>query len=165
MNAHAQGPSELKHSELIQGEFRMVLSATLAGVICAQRELQHFIGAHELRAKTIYKLELIVEELLMNTAKYGVRAGANHATSVRAAKIGDQIEVMIEDDGAPFDPLKAPEADVYTTPETATPGGLGLSLVKKMSTSLTYERVDPDAPVPAGEFRPVNRLRITIADA
>lgn len=165
MNAQAQRPFELKHSELNQGELRMVLSATLPGVICAQRELERFTRDQNLNAGTTYKLELIVEELLLNTVRHGVRAGIDRSISVRATRAGHKIELTIEDDGAPFDPLKAPEPEAYQTLETATPGGLGISLVKKMSTSFTYERADSETSVRSGDFRPVNRVRITIADA
>ena len=55
--------------------------------------------------------------------------------------VGAQAIVMIfEDDGLPFDPCSRPDPSLPRTLADAQVGGLGLLLVRRMATTLRYER-------------------------
>lgn len=49
-------------------------------------------------------------------------------------------ELVISDDGAPFDPTAQADPDVTLGPTERPIGGLGLFLVKKLAESVTYVR-------------------------
>ena len=53
-----------------------------------------------------------------------------------------EIRVNVEDDGKPFNPLDAPEADTAKPLEERTVGGLGVHLVRKLMDGLEYQRRD-----------------------
>jgi serine/threonine-protein kinase RsbW len=50
------------------------------------------------------------------------------------------MKVEVEDDGQPFNPLEAPEADTTKPLEERTLGGLGIHLVRKLMDDLEYRR-------------------------
>ena len=51
-----------------------------------------------------------------------------------------EMRVDVEDDGQPFNPLEAPEADTTNPLEERTIGGLGVHLVRKLMDGLEYKR-------------------------
>ena len=50
------------------------------------------------------------------------------------------VDLILEDDGVPFDPLRQPEPAVPESIDETQVGGLGLVLVRKLSTRMHYER-------------------------
>ena len=52
------------------------------------------------------------------------------------------LNLIIEDDGQPFDPTKAPATDLSVPPDQRPPGGLGIMLLHKMTDGLEYQRTD-----------------------
>ena len=53
----------------------------------------------------------------------------------------DTLVVIIVDDGAPFDPSRAPQTDITVSLEDRPLGGLGLLLVHEMMDAVEYHRV------------------------
>lgn len=99
----------------------------------------------------VYRLELVLEEVLMNIVWH---AGPVQAIALEVEARAAEVVLSFEDDGAPFDPTHAvPPAQPHDLAE-AVPGGLGLVLLRKFASSLAYER--------AGRR---NRLTVTLARA
>ena len=89
-----------------------------------------------------HDLHLIVEEACFNIISYAYPAGAPGRLSlqVEARYCTDKplIEITIEDDGIPFDPL-ALHLTARTAPaEQISPGGLGVLLVCRLSDLQQY---------------------------
>ena len=51
-----------------------------------------------------------------------------------------EVKAEVEDDGQPFNPLEAPEADTTKPLEERTIGGLGIHLARKLIDGLEYQR-------------------------
>ena len=85
------------------------------------------------------RVEVILEELVSNVVRHS--AGATQVT-VEAAMAGDSLELTIVDDGPAFDPTAAADPAGFTSLEAATPGGLGIAMVRRMSTLFAYSRAD-----------------------
>ena len=86
------------------------------------------------------KFEMAAEEALMNII--------NHAYKQRSGEIRlrfhflkDEIELTIEDDGMPFNPLL--EQPLLTTGplEERKEGGLGIHFMRHIADALRYERI------------------------
>ncbi len=107
--------------------------------------LRHVEG-HKLSARAVYRLELVLEEALMNRLWHAMPEGspARLAGLIRVSLrvLPDTLELCVEDDGVPFDPTQAPEAPVPATLEQARPGGLGLMLTRKAVHTMHHERRD-----------------------
>jgi anti-sigma regulatory factor (Ser/Thr protein kinase) len=83
------------------------------------------------------RLVLILEELFTNTVVHGYPVGADGPIWVTLAGGAGVIEVTYEDAGLPFDPIT--ERQVSRLDEV--PGGLGLALVRGLSTGACYARI------------------------
>ena len=88
-----------------------------------------------------YALQLTLEELASNSVKYGCKERPDGW--VRVTLQTDELEfaLMIEDNGAPFDPLEAPPPKLTLPDCDRRPGGLGLHLVRHFADRFYYERV------------------------
>ena len=90
----------------------------------------------------MFKLELVLEETLMNLVWHAFKDGGRHLFDVTVQVQSDAVSLCFEDDGVPFDPLGVAPPNLPTSIDQATPGGLGLMLVRKTARSVAYERVD-----------------------
>jgi len=108
-------------------------------------------GQIRLSERTLYRLELVLEEVLMNIARHGFGGKPNHHAMVELGLSDTAVRLQFEDEGQPFDPtqpLREPVAQLADTPE----GGRGLRLLQRTANALDYQRVDGR-----------NLLRVTIA--
>ncbi|HWY63194.1 MAG TPA: ATP-binding protein [Rhizomicrobium sp.] len=154
--------SGLRLSEFVDGKLHLVLNNTMRAVSDGRREIQRHCALRSYDAKVINRLEIIFEELVSNTIRHGFTAHSNQSISVFAADRPGLIALTLEDDGVPFDPLTIPEPEPFTSIETARIGGLGISLVRKLSAGLRYERLT-GSDTPQRGFRPCNRIEVLIA--
>jgi len=114
------------------------------------------LGEQALPPALIYRLELILEETLMNRLWHAWPDGGTHHTELTLALCADALWLRFEDDGLAFDPLQAAPHLPAASLAEAQPGGLGLLLTRKAATSCCYERVGIE---PGG----INRLTLTLA--
>ena len=83
------------------------------------------------------ELDLVVEELFVNVARY---AGAGTVELRYTVPEAGVVEVEMADDGRAFDPLARAEPDLELPLEARPVGGLGLLLVRRFTRSLVYCR-------------------------
>jgi anti-sigma regulatory factor (Ser/Thr protein kinase) len=84
--------------------------------------------------------DLVVEELVSNTIKYGYEDAGAHCVHVDVFYADDLLTIEVRDDGRPFDPLEAATPDFALPAEERPIGGLGIHLVRQMTDDLRYER-------------------------
>lgn len=82
------------------------------------------------------ELDLVVEELFVNVARY---SGAG-VVELRYTSAPGVLETEIADDGQAFDPLTRAKPELDLPLEKRPVGGLGIFLVRQMTRELTYER-------------------------
>ena len=86
------------------------------------------------------KVNLVLEELAMNTINHGHDEGL-HEITVTFNSTDETLTIDVVDDGKPFDPLTdAPVPDVNAPMHERPIGGLGVFLVRKLMDELTYRR-------------------------
>jgi len=93
-------------------------------------------------ARTMNRVEVVLEELVSNLVRHGKDVTS---LTVAAGYRGGVVELVVEDDGAAFDPFTAPEPDPFKTLAEAPLGGLGIPLVRKLSASARYDRIGSGA--------------------
>jgi serine/threonine-protein kinase RsbW len=109
-----------------------------------------FVEDYERRAalpsSAVFAIQLCLDEAISNIVRHGAGSGAGVgagrasriAVSLRAA--GDRAELLVVDDGPPFDPTRAPPPRRATSLEDAQVGGLGVHLMRQFSATMRYER-------------------------
>jgi serine/threonine-protein kinase RsbW len=106
----------------------------------ARLAVREFLSPHMLGARSIYGVELVLEEILVNAIAYAFPAGGDHTIEVTVEVGRDALQLHFEDQGLAFDPLHAPDPAAPTALSQAPPGGRGLLLVRKFSRSVEYRR-------------------------
>lgn len=83
---------------------------------------------------------LVAEEGLSNIIRHAYTDGARHSIEVTLELDGGEIELVLRDDGRPFNPLAAPAPDLDRPPEERPEGGLGVLLLKTLVDRADYRR-------------------------
>jgi sigma-B regulation protein RsbU (phosphoserine phosphatase) len=92
-------------------------------------------GVNEMR---ITQVETAAEEVFVNIASY---ACAPECGKVRIKySFGEELVLVFEDEGRPFDPISAPDPDTDLVVEERKIGGLGIYITKKIMDVATYRR-------------------------
>jgi anti-sigma regulatory factor (Ser/Thr protein kinase) len=89
--------------------------------------------------KKIGKIELALEEALVNICKYSYPDDPGDA-EVNCKQDNGRFIIEIVDSGIPFDMTSLPAPDVTSSIEKRKIGGLGIFLIKKMVDEVRYRR-------------------------
>jgi anti-sigma regulatory factor (Ser/Thr protein kinase) len=118
------------------------LPAAASSVDAARRAVLAHVDGGSLDARAVFDLELVLEELMMNIVMHAWPDPAGRRIALAARRDGDAVELRLEDDGTPFDPVSAAERPRAATLDEARPGGLGLPLLRRRVRAMHYERRD-----------------------
>ncbi|BDZ69590.1 ATP-binding protein [Methanobacterium petrolearium] len=90
--------------------------------------------------KTLFQLELAIEEIYVNIARYAY-VGEEGAVTITSCIEEDPLQIIVEftDSGVPFNPLENEDPDFSQKTEEKEIGGLGIHLIKKNVDSLGYK--------------------------
>ena len=103
--------------------------------------LDNYLNKYNLSKKLIQKMELVIEELFVNICNYAYKDG-NGYFKMTLSYIGDNLKIILEDEGVEFNPLDARKPDTSLSAEDRNIGGLGILLVKKNMDNIEYSRKD-----------------------
>ncbi len=94
----------------------------------------------EWSAGLIFRVNLILEELVINIMDYGDDEG-RHRIEVTVTSDPDEVVMDLVDSGKPFDPTHdAPEPDLGASLDERRVGGLGVYLTRTMVKEMRYRR-------------------------
>jgi len=88
------------------------------------------------------KLDLVLEEILINIARYAYSPGDGAVEVKYSLEAEGRLRVEIGDSGRVFNPLEANPPDLSAPLNSRRIGGLGLFLVREMVDSIDYRRED-----------------------
>jgi len=97
-----------------------------------------FLEPFGIFARTMNRVEVVLEELVSNLMRHGKDV---NVVTVAAGYRGGVVDLIVEDDGAAFDPFAHPEPEPFTNLADAPLGGLGIPLVRRLTSSARYDRV------------------------
>lgn len=101
-------------------------------------EIGQTIGVSD---KSIFEMNLALDELFTNIISYGFQDHQEHTIKIKISIEGDLLEIRIEDDGVPFNPVESKTPDFQCGIEECKIGGLGIHLIKKLMDDIHYQRV------------------------
>lgn len=91
--------------------------------------------------KTVFSLNLVLEELITNIIFYGYTDEQEHEITIGMQYDAGEITLFITDDGKPFDPLAVDTPGDLDKPlEERKIGGLGIHFVREIMDTHSYER-------------------------
>ncbi|HEX5229711.1 MAG TPA: ATP-binding protein [Bryobacteraceae bacterium] len=119
--------------------FRLVLPAVSGSIA----PFQQFARAAALEAGIepgqLETLDLVLEEILINVARYAYAPGTG-TVELRCAPGAGQIQLAVIDSGRVFNPLEAEPPDLSLSIAERPIGGLGVFLVRSLVESIDYRR-------------------------
>lgn len=115
--------------------------------------VEAFCAESAVRRETFLRLNLVLEELFINTVRHGHRADCDAPVWICLDATGDAVQVIYEDTAPPFNPYaKLPATPPDTTAEMRKIGGLGVLLTKELARTRDY-----------GYVFGRNRVRLTLS--
>ncbi len=121
-------------------ELSREMDATLQNVKTLLGFITEELEKKDCPPKAEMQIELSAEELLVNVANYAYTSGVGKV-KVTLIHLEDPvgIEIILKDQGIPYNPLAKPDPDVTLSAEERKIGGLGIYLAKKNMDEITYE--------------------------
>jgi anti-sigma regulatory factor (Ser/Thr protein kinase) len=106
--------------------------ATPEAISRTVEDVMAFLARENVDARATHHVALVIEEMLANLGTHGDcrDTPARITLEVEPARVKGEIV----DRGPAFDPLTAPEPDLDAHPDERQVGGLGLHLVRQLST-------------------------------
>jgi serine/threonine-protein kinase RsbW len=119
---------------------RLILPASAGSISALSEFVRGGAVAAGIAENELAKLDLVLEEILINVARYAYTPGTG-AVEVAYAQAGPcKLHVEIADYGRIFNPLTADPPDLSRGLADRPIGGLGVFLVKSMVDSIAYRR-------------------------
>ncbi len=86
------------------------------------------------------KIQMAIDELLSNVIGYAYDDEEVHTIDIAVTLLPDRLELVVSDDGQPFDPFAVPPADTGLPVTERIPGGLGIHLLHRIFDQTEYRR-------------------------
>jgi len=104
--------------------------------------LQESGSAFSFSREEIFALTLALDEMVTNIISYGYDDDREHDIVVTLSVEGNEIRLVLDDDGIAFDPLVRDEPELDIPLEERKIGGLGIHLVRSFMDGISYSRVE-----------------------
>lgn len=123
------------------GEDKMLIDATPENLTKVNQMVDDFLADKNCSFKTRSQIEIAVEEIYINIARYAYPNGGGKAEII-LMKNNEQLVMTFKDKGIPYNPLAKPDPDTTLSAAERQIGGLGIFLVKKIMDDVIYEYKD-----------------------
>lgn len=111
----------------------------MANVIMA---LEEFSDSAGLDMRAAQAAEMALDELLTNIISYGYLDSGQHKIVVEMCVEDNALQIVVSDDGVPFNPFEQEEPELDTSIDERNLGGMGIHLVKKFMDEYSYQRLE-----------------------
>jgi|SRR5271166_2554571 len=119
---------------------RLTLPARVESVALFRDFVRSGAVAAEVPAEELEKLDLVLEEILMNIARYAYLRETGAAEVAVASDGPGRLSVEISDWGNAFNPLDVEPPDFSRGLAERPIGGLGVFLIRSLVNSIDYRR-------------------------
>ena len=125
-----------------ESRLRFKIPAALSELAPAAARIRVYMDARGVDRTAIFALEMVIEEMATNAIKYAFHNNHNGEILIEASVTSTRAHLLIEDNGEAFDPTEAPDPEVNRSLEDMPIGGLGIHLVRELTDSFDYQRVN-----------------------
>lgn len=127
---------------MYEGSITIRLDADLQDIERLNRMVRQFGELHDVPGRTLYAMNLAIDELVTNVVLYGYDDARGQEIAVQIEGAPGELRATITDGGRQFDPLTVPRPDLDVPLEKRALGGLGIHLVRSLMDRVDYARVD-----------------------
>lgn len=121
----------------VDQSFVLTIQSDINEIPLISSALESVMHKHAFYGDDILDTQLAVEEALTNVIMHGYK-GRTGTITISCHATHGLVEVQIEDNGLPFDPLSVPEPDLTGDVEDRHIGGLGIFLIRQVMDEIVY---------------------------
>lgn len=125
---------------MVQKEYSFELKSNLSELDKLCRHLEKFGQKNGLSQKSVFEVNLVLDELFTNIISYGFDDDSEHIIKVTITPEQENLCLCIEDDGKPFNPVDFNAPDISCSVEECKIGGLGIHIIRKLMDDICYQR-------------------------
>jgi anti-sigma regulatory factor (Ser/Thr protein kinase) len=129
-------PIFLTPKEPMHDEYHYMMKNNMENISSLHEKINAFCEERGLDLAKNNAVCLVIEEMTANICMYGFRPGSQHYIDIRIGFYEQDIIIRIRDDGKLFNPL-----DYIEKQTDLEEMRLGITLLKKISKSLSYDRI------------------------
>ena len=108
-------------------------------VASAETKIKEFLIDNDIDETTSFKVRLSCEELMNNIVSHAVaKHPEKHYFDLHIRLDGGYVNILIKDDGRPFNPILTDE-DLQVNSKATTPNKLGLRIVNNFDSDINYK--------------------------
>lgn len=123
-----------------EGSISIRIAADVREIERLNRLVRQFGELHDVPSRTLYAVNLALDELVTNVILYGYENSEGKEVVVHIETLGSDLTASVSDDAKPFDPLQVSPPDLNAPLEDRQLGGLGIHLVRSLMDKVTYTR-------------------------
>lgn len=124
-------------------EQKLIIKNNLNEIATVVESIDMLAEKWDLPMKTVFNLNLAIEELITNTISYGYQDQEEHKIEIVFSLSGNILNTVISDDARAFDPMKIDNSpDLDASLEEKDIGGLGIFFVKNLMDTMVYKYKD-----------------------
>jgi len=127
---------------MYEGSITIRLPVDLKEIERLNRVVRQFGDLHEVPSRTLYAINLALDELVTNIVLHGFADAAGQEFEARIIARKDAIVAEVEDGGRAFNLLDAPTPDLTAPLDERVLGGLGIHLVRSLMDKVEYRHED-----------------------
>ncbi len=123
-----------------EGSITIQISAEVREIERLNHLVRQFGELHEIPSRTLYAVNLALDEAVTNVILHGYQDPAGQHIDVRLETSDGELRSAVTDGGLEFNPLNAPLPDLTASLGERTLGGLGIHLVRSLMDRVEYRR-------------------------
>lgn len=123
-----------------EGSITIHVAADVREIERLNRLVRQFGELHEVPSRTLYAVNLALDELVTNVVLYGFDDPKGREVIVRIATAAGELVAAVLDDGKKFNPLEVAPPDLNAPLAQRDAGGLGIHLVRSLMDHVSYAR-------------------------
>lgn len=128
---------------MIATDFHVQVAARVSELRDLAAMVETFGETNDLPHRTIFIVNLALEELVTNTLVHGsFEEGVEPEIAIDLSIRDNRVRVVVESNGGKFDPTEDTEPDLTSELDARPIGGLGIHLVKTQADNFSYEFID-----------------------
>ncbi|MEP6668097.1 MAG: ATP-binding protein [Chthoniobacter sp.] len=124
------------------GDFHFTLKNQLSDLAPLAEQVRTAVADLGLTERDFFCIDLVCDELITNTIKYGYDDTKEHEIGVHVSVQPTEIVIELKDDGHPFNPLESATPDTNLAMQERPIGGLGIHLLREMMDRCEYRHTD-----------------------
>lgn len=125
-----------------EGSITIRIAADVKEIERLNRLVRQFGELHDVPSRTLYAVNLALDELVTNVVLYGFENAAGREVLIQISTAGSELTASVADDGKEFNPLTVKTPDLSAALSERDVGGLGIHLVRSLMDHVSYQRQD-----------------------